>query len=243
LAWQRFIVASDLHGDMQDSAAVNALSRFTREWKPKHRICLGDVWDFRALRTKASEEERRESLKADFDAGLAWLEDFAPTHDLLLGNHDIRLWDRAKFGNGPLADYCGELVARVDASLARCRVGTRPYHKRLGVLRLGHLKLLHGFYAGVTAARQHALAYGSCLFGHIHSIDEASVPGMDRRTARAVGCLCRLDMDYNRASVNTLRYASGFAYGVVDDKSGDYCVWQAEGVSGKYIVASETSVI
>jgi hypothetical protein len=228
---------------MQDAAAVNALSRFIREWKPKHRICLGDCWDFRALRTKASEEERRESLRADFDAGLAWLEDFAPTHDLLLGNHDIRLWDRAKLNNGPMADYCGELVTRVDASLARCRVGTRPYCKRLGVLRLGHLKLLHGFSCGVTAARQHALAYGSCLFGHVHSVDEASVPGLDRRVARSIGALCRLDYDYNRGSVNTLRHANGWAYGVIEDRTGEYQVWQAEGINGKYVVAKETAVI
>lgn len=243
MSYQRFVIATDLHGDMQDSGAVNALMRFIRDWKPRHRICLGDVWDFRALRTKASEEEKRESLKADFDAGLAWLEQFAPNHDLLLGNHDVRLWDRAALDNGPLADYCGELVSRVDGLLARSRVAVRPYHKRLGVLRLGHLKLLHGFYAGVTAARQHALAYGSCLFGHIHAIDEASVPGMERRVARAIGALCLLDMDYNRGSVNTLRYANGWAYGVVDDSSGDYQVFQAESVNGKYVVADGVRAI
>lgn len=243
MAWQRFIFASDLHGDAQDAGAVNALFRFMRDFKPRIRICGGDVWDFRALRSKANEEEKRESIRADFDAGLNWLTEFAPTHDLLLGNHDQRLWDKAELRNGPLADYSRELVDRVNGLLGRFRVGFRAYHKRIGVLRLGHLKLLHGFFAGVTAARQHALAYGSCLFGHIHSIDEASIPGMDRRVARACGCLCQLDMDYNRTSVNTLRYANGWAYGVVDDSSGNYVVWQSECVDGKYVVATDYRTI
>ena len=41
--WAHFIVASDLHGDMQESSAVNALRKFCREWKPTLRIFAGDL--------------------------------------------------------------------------------------------------------------------------------------------------------------------------------------------------------
>jgi hypothetical protein len=240
LGLKRFVFASDVHGDVQDTAAVNACLGFVRDFKPHYRICGGDIFDFRPLRGRASEEEKRESLKEDFEAGDRFLEAFAPTHTLL-GNHDQRLYDRAALRSGPASDYAAELADRLSGRLGRSEL--YPYHKRAGVLRIGHLKFLHGFFCGVTAARQHALAYGSCLFGHIHSIDEASVPGMDRRVARSVGCLCKLDMDYNARSPNTLRYAHGWGYGVIDEKTGNYTVFQAEGIDGKFYVAGEIRAV
>jgi hypothetical protein len=238
---KRWIFASDVHGDMADPGALNALFAFCRDFKPQYRICGGDVWDFRALRGKASEEEKRESLKEDFVAGCRFLEAFAPTA-FLRGNHDERLWDAARRSNGPLADYAGQLADDAESRLGgRCEV--RPYHKRKGVARLGHLKFLHGFYAGVTAARQHALAYGSCMFGHVHAVDVASVPGIDRRVARSVGCLCTLDFDYDSKSPGSLRHCQGWGYGVVDEKTGNYEAFVAEGIEGKFFVAGEIRAV
>jgi hypothetical protein len=237
---KRFVFGSDIHGDMSDPAAVNAFLGFVRDFKPNYRICGGDVFDFRPLRGKASEEERRESLLGDFEAGDRFLDAYRPTH-LLRGNHDERLWDRAGLKSGPVSDLAQELVGRVERRLSSATV--LPYHRRTGVLRLGHLKFLHGFYAGVTAARQHALAYGSCLFGHVHSIDEASVPGLDRRVARSVGCLCLLDMPYDARSVGALRHCHGWAYGVIDEKTGNYSVFQAEGIDGKFYVADQIRAV
>jgi hypothetical protein len=245
MAYTPFIFASDIHGDCQDTAACNALFRFMRDWKPKIRVCGGDLWDFRALRKKASKKETEESTKADLAAGMSFLDAFKPTH-FLRGNHDERLWDAAKDGgtqDGLAKDYAAEKVEAIETKLAGWRCTMLPYHNRRGVLKIGHLKFIHGFFCGVTAARQHALAYGSCVFGHGHAIDVASAPGFDRRVARMVGCLCSLDMDYSRASVGALRYASGWAYGVIDERSGDYQVWQAEGINGKFVVAGEPQVI
>jgi hypothetical protein len=127
----------------------------------------------------------------------------------------------------------------IEARCAKLRCEMLPYHKRLGVLRLGHLKLLHGFFAGVTAPRQHALTYGACLHGHTHTIDEASVPGLERRTARAVGALCKLDMPYNSRMPVTLRHAHGWAYGVLHEKTGDYHVWQASKIADTWLLPTE----
>jgi hypothetical protein len=241
MALKRFIFASDIHGDMADPAALNALFAFCRDFKPHYRVCGGDVWDFRALRGKASEEEKRDSLKEDFEAGCRFLDAFAPTHTVL-GNHDQRLWDAAARRNGPLADYAADLVDRVEDRAGRRGV-LLPYHKRQGVLRLGHLKFLHGFYAGVHAARQHALAYGSCVFGHVHAVDVASVPGIDRRVARSVGCLCTLDFEYDSRSPGSLRHCQGWAYGVIDEKTGNYEVFIAEGIEGKFYVADSIRAV
>jgi predicted phosphodiesterase len=239
---KRWLFASDVHGDQQDSAAVNAMLAFSRDFKPHYRICGGDVWDFRALRGKASEEEKRDSLRADFEAGLAFLKSFSPTC-LIRGNHDERLWDFARRDNGPLSDYAGDLCERVCERGLPAGCEHLRYHKRAGVYRLGQLKFLHGFYCGTTAARQHALAYGACVYGHVHARDSASVPGFERRTAQGVGCLCTLDFDYDSKSPGSLRHSQGWAYGVIDEKTGQYEVFVAEGVEGKFFVASEIRAV
>ena len=137
------------------------------------------------------------------------------------------------------ADYADQCVGEITRELDRMKCRSLPYHKRDGVLKLGHLKIIHGFACGIYAARQTALVYGSTLFGHVHTIDEHSIPGLDRRVARACGCLCTLDMDYSARQPNTLRQANGWAYGVIDDRTGNYHVWQAEGINGKFITPTD----
>ena len=234
----KFIVASDVHGDMQDEKANSVLFRFMEDYKPQLRIFAGDLWDFRALRKGASDDEKRESISADYIAGVNWVKRFKPTH-FLLGNHCARLWELAESDNGVLSDYALSGVAEFTTLSNKMKFPILPYHKRDGVLRLGALKILHGFHCGVFAARQTALVYGSALFGHTHVIDEHSIGGLERRVARNIGCLCKLDMDYNARNPNTLRQAHGFAYGVLNDKTGDYHVLQAEEIGGKWVLPSE----
>lgn len=239
MSFKRFIAGFDPHGDMADPEANRVFFKFLALWKPQVRIAGGDVWDMRPLRKKASDEEKRESMKADFEAGEDWLEKFQPTV-FLRGNHDERLWELYERGDGCRSDYAKELIdERIEPLMKQMGCRMLPYHKRQGVFKIGHMKVLHGFYCGMYAARQHALAYGSCLFGHVHTIDEHSIPGLERRVGRACGALCRLDMDYNSRQPNTLRQANGFAYGIIDDRCGSYHVWQAEKIGGKWILPSD----
>ena len=60
---ERIIFASDLHGDLLDSQAVDALYAFTKEWKPHHKIFGGDLFDFRPLRKGATTEEKAETIR------------------------------------------------------------------------------------------------------------------------------------------------------------------------------------
>lgn len=234
----RFVFASDLHGDQSEVSATDALAKFIEAFKPKLRIFGGDLWDFRPLRRKACEDERRESMAADYEAGLRWLKGFKPNY-FLRGNHDERLWELAAKDRGVESDYAMSGVIEITALLAKMKCRMLPYHNRDGVLRIGHLKMLHGFHAGVNAARQTALVYGSALFGHVHTIDEHSIPGLERRVARSVGCLCKLSMEYNVRTPSALRHSHGFAYGVVNEKTGSYHVWQAEEIDGKWILPSD----
>lgn len=241
--WTRFVAAFDVHGDKQDKAANAKLFQFCKLWKPRIRVMGGDLWDFRPLRGKATQDERRESMVADFNAGLRWLHEFKPTH-FVRGNHDERLWELAQANKGVESDYAHKVISEDIVPLMKSmRCEMLPYDKRAGVLRLGHLKIIHGFASGIYAARQHALVYGSCLFGHTHAIDEHAIAGLERRVARNAGCLCLLDMEYNARQMNTLKQAHGWAYGIVNKKTGDYRVWQAEEIGGEWLVPSDVVTI
>lgn len=234
----RFLVCSDNHGDRIDKEAEAKFFAFDAIWKPQVRIHLGDLMDLRPLRRNASADERHESMRADIDAGQAFLKRWKPNY-WLRGNHCERLWELAEKGKGVEADYAQQGIAEFEALCSRTKTKILPYHKRDGVLRIGHLKCIHGFHSGVYAARQSALIYGSVLMGHVHSIDEHSIPGLERRVARIIGCLCSLDMDYAARMPTTLRHAHGWAYGVVDEKTGNYQVWQAEKIADRWLLASE----
>lgn len=235
LKYQRFIVVGDNHGDMQDSKACDAMFEFAKSWKPTIRVHLGDCFDFRCFRRSASDEEKRDGISDDIDAGIAFMEKFKPTH-YLRGNHCERLHDVLNCDDDKLIGFAARVAREIKSSLGDAMV--YPYNKRTGILRLGHLKIIHGYHSGITAARMAAQIWGSVLMGHIHTIDQFSIPGLERRIGRSIGCLCKLDQDYNRAQANTLRQAHGWGYGLLLP-GGDYQYWQAEKVAGQFFYPSE----
>ena len=95
MSWTKFVFATDSHGDMQDDASVAMFFKFMAEWKPAIRVMGGDAFDLRPLRKGASEDEKRESIRADIIAGKKFLKRMQPTH-FLRGNHDERLWELAE---------------------------------------------------------------------------------------------------------------------------------------------------
>lgn len=233
---ERWVACFDLHGDQQDADTVRVFNQFVADFRPTVRVCGGDVWDLRWLRRSASDDEKMEQVSADFEAGMEFLGKFRPTH-FLWGNHDQRLRDALD-----QPSKGGALRALASAWLDRIEVGTKgckhyPYDKRAGVLRYGDHSLVHGYAHGVGATRKHALVYGNVIHGHIHAIDRVSVERHDGATAYAAGCLCRLDFDYARANVGTLRQAHGWVYGV--NVGGRLTVWQAQKVGGAWTLPSE----
>ncbi len=237
MSFKRFQIGFDLHGNQQDPKANEVFFKFADLWKPQIRVSGGDNWNFVALRKGASQEERNESLEADYRAGKEWLERFRCTH-FLEGNHDYRLWALLNT-QGPLRDLASRCVGDAEALFTKLRCRRYPYDKRTGVLTLGHLKVIHGFAYGVNAARRQAQAYGSVLCGHGHGIQHVSIEGPDNRMGRMCGCLCKLDMDYVHANLASLIWRHGFVYGVVDEVKGTYHVFQAESVNGTWVLPSD----
>ena len=236
-SWKRFVFASDLHGDKQHAPTAARFLKFVKDYEPHYIIFGGDLFDLRPLRRGASADERAESMQADVGAGLKFMGQLfdrkAEKKFLTWGNHDDRLFQGAEDStNGITADLCSKGVKDITERTKRLGIKTVPYHKRDGIIRIGHAKFLHGFFCGVFAARQHAAVYGSCFFGHTHVIDESPAPGLDRRVARGVGCLCETDMAYNARNPNTLRQAQGWAFGAIHDRTGDFFSRQAEQING-----------
>lgn len=234
--WKRWISAGDIHGDQQDVRANLAFFKFLRLWKPEIRVLNGDLWDFRPLRNGAGPDERRESMQDDYDAGIRWIEQFQPTN-FNLGNHDDRLWELAhRRQDGPLTDLANRGVTEIEELLRSMKCKLLPYDKR-HVLKIGHMKFIHGFGgAAMTGARRHAMIYGSVHVNHFHSIQSVSIEGIDNRIGCICGCLCKLDMEYNKRHLGALMHRHGWRYGVVNLRSGDYHSWQASEANGKWLL-------
>lgn len=231
---QRFVIVGDSHGDMVDPGAASAFRQFSKAFKPTIRIHLGDAFDLRWARKGADDDERDERPDDDEEAGLKFLADMAPTH-FLRGNHDERLWDIRERRDGPRASLANRIISRIQSTLGRsCQI--LPYDKVRGVLRLSHLKVLHGYCHGESAAKTIANSYGSAIFGHIHSINEYAASSIDRRVARSIGCMCKRDMKYLRATVGGMKHALGWGYGMLHD-DGTYHFFQAEGVGDRFVYA------
>jgi predicted phosphodiesterase len=240
--WDKFVFMTDNHGDQQDPGVIKTATKFLDLWKPTVRIHGGDNWDLRPLRRGAGEEEKRESMTADFDAGAKWLNTLKPTH-FLRGNHDERLWDLAAENRGPLSDHAKALITRAEKIFKDHKTRVLPYDKREGVLSIGKLRAIHGYAAGVTAARRQALAYGTVLAGHTHGIQSASIEGIDNRIAHIVGCMCLLNMPYSRATLASLVHRHGWRYGVIHRKSGVFFSWQAEQINGIWVFPTDIKEI
>jgi len=234
MRYTRFVVGFDPHGDNQDEEANKAFFKFVDHWKPQIRIAGGDIFDFRAIRRGANAEERRDSMQRDVQEGKLWLEKLKPTH-YLRGNHCQRLWDVALLDNGLESDYAKIGVRDIEQLCSKMRCLMYPYNKREGIVRIGHLKVIHGFHAGIYAARRAAQTYGSVLQGHAHSIQHSTIEGLETRMGRVCGCLCKLELEYNRASPGTLSWEHGWAYGVIAD-DGSYQVWQAQKTGNRWLL-------
>jgi hypothetical protein len=234
MAWKRFSFVSDAHGDQIDKTAEKAFFRFVADFKPQIRIFGGDLWDMRPLRRGADEEEKREALKLDFDAGMEFAYKYKPTN-MLLGNHDHRLYNLAENGYGITQEYAKSLVSEATILFDKLKCPVLPYDKRKGVLSIGKMNCIHGFTSGPTAARKSALVYGNVLMGHTHGISSCTIEGLDDRTGRICGCLVTLDMPYNSMHMGALQHRHGWGMGVINDKTGIFHFSQVEGVGGRFI--------
>jgi len=216
---ERFVIAADNHGDMIDPVTEKALFNFMKDFKPTIRIHLGDNFDFRNLRKGASDDEKAQSLKDDWNSGEDFVRRFydGGKHNVFLrGNHDERLFDLANTTIGVMRDYAHDNIERFNSIFSKAKADVLPYDSRHGVYELGNIKCIHGYFAGKTAVQRHAAVYGNCVFGHIHSIDSCAVERHDEPgESRSIGALCKVDMEYNKKMPSHLRHNNGWVAGTL----------------------------
>jgi predicted phosphodiesterase len=236
----KFVAAGDVHGDESDPQALKCLYQFMRDYKPDLTVCIGDVWDFRAIRKNASAEyEQSQSMTADYEAGEDFFKkffSFGSERVFMRGNHDERIFDLlSNAASGLKRDYAEHGTNEIQDLVKTHRVKMYPYDSKSGVYKCGSLSFIHGYGHNIHGSKQHADTYGNCLFGHTHAIDYFRSVSLDIRESWNIGCLSTLSPSYNRNQMRRIRWQHGFAFGLIHD-DGTHEVYQATGRNGKFTV-------
>lgn len=231
-----FQVVADIHGSQIDERASEACLAFTESFKPVIRVIAGDLWDFSAIRKGASADEQAQGMAEDYEDGVIFANRFfkgGKENHLMMGNHDVRVYDLAGSCDGVRGDLGQRMVMDIESLARKNKAKLWPYDSRLGVLEIGKLKVVHGYHTGMSACAHHSRIYGNVIFGHVHSIESFQTPGLNQQEARAIGCLCKLDLDYANRKTGKLRWAHGWAAGYLFE-DGTYTLWQIRGINGKF---------
>lgn len=248
----RFVVVGDTHGDEIEPKAAEATFEFLQDFRPHVRIHGGDLYNFAALRKKATPHEQRISIAPDYESGNDFFDRYfsggTGTTDrvLLWGNHDRRIFALAEEANDATAQhYAEKMVGEIQTRVSKRRVITRPYDGHIGVFDIAGTRTLHGYAAGISAARRFASVYGAqhsvVIYCHTHAMDLAVFERYPEPTrAVGTGCLCKIRQGYNSAQIGTLRHENGFIYGYTQGNRAE--VFQARWIDGRFTVASAVKV-
>jgi hypothetical protein len=237
-----FVIAGDNHGDEQNDMVTEKFFEWLDDFDPSIVIHGGDNWNFAALRRKATPEERQQSITPDFEAGQDFMKrlfSHGKKRFFTRGNHDERIYSLAREAkDAAVSMLAGKLTADIDALMRKLRARVLPYDSRLGVLDVDGVRSIHGYAAGIGAARKFAHVYGTCAFNHTHSMDVAPAEHWPEVSiAYGVGCLCHIDQPYNHTQPGKLRHENGWVYGYTDGKRATY--FQARFKNGQVYAAEK----
>lgn len=240
---ESFVCFGDAHGDMCSRSTIDALEKHIAELKPKHRICLGDMFDLRSLRKGVSNQdsEHYDSLMSDLTQGYNMLERLRPTV-FLNGNHEFRLYNTAENAvSGIVRQYCADGVDKLEKYLRKMGCKVYPYHYDQGVHRIGSVAFVHGYTANMAAVKQHAEIYadpgGAVVMGHIHRIEAVQAVRHGGAKGYSYGCLADIPkLKYAALRPATMRWENGWVFGIIGKGKQNFKIWQAERTNGKWIL-------
>lgn len=243
--FKRVVIIGDPHGDEVNTSATSSLFDFLDDFKPHIVVHGGDNWNFPQLRKGASDKDKRLDITADWQCGAEFFLKFmsyGKERYFLRGNHDERIWDLAREAEGPLQDYAQRCIRDIE-KLVRARNATMlPYDARAGVLELGGLRIIHGYGHGVSAARQFAATYGTCVFLHTHSMEVGVFETWpEPAVAYGAGCLLNIDQEYNARQRAKLRHENGWAYGYLTNGAPIVMQARRSSATGSFYAAKEVS--
>jgi hypothetical protein len=237
----RIVVMGDNHGNHGDQDTLKAVLDFCKEFKPTHRVHLGDNWDLAALRKGVSNQDKEASwavLKDDLEQGAEWLAKYRPTH-FLNGNHDWRVRD-AMYNTDSITKL--DALKDVDLAMSKairqsgCKV-VKPYTVQKGYVDIGPMTFTHGFFHGNDAILKMAHRFNSgpghgLVMGHLHRAEQHN---LERRGGGAVwicGCACDTQLQYAERRPSTLRWQNSFMAFII--KGEHYIGRQAHKFNGRW---------
>ena len=242
-AFETFIAWGDTHGDHCDRDALAALETHISKFKPKHRICLGDNFDFRALRAgvRNTESDAYDDLVSDLTCGYMMIERLKPTV-YLMGNHEHRLYRAMEdHSNGLIRLYATDGVKKLEGHLRKMGCKVLPYHYEKGVHISNRVAFVHGYSANQQSVKQHAEIYsprgGATIKGHLHRIEAVTSIRHGGAKGYSGGCLADISkLSYASHRPATRRWDNGWLFGIIGKKG--FKVWQVEKVDGVWLMPS-----
>lgn len=238
----KFCVVGDNHGDEIKYELADKFFDWLDDYRPHIIIHGGDNWNFAALRRKASPEERMIAIAPDYDAGIDFanrLFSYGSQRFFTRGNHDERIYAYARDAkDAATVHFAQTLCLDTDKLMGKRRVTMLPYDSRKGVLNIEGIRSIHGYSAGVGAARRFASVYGTCAFNHTHSMEVGVFERWPETSiAYGVGGMLNIDQHYNSAQIAKLRHENGWVYGTTDGVRATYL--QAKYKDGTIYAAKE----
>ncbi len=227
--FKRFWIGFDRHAPEHDPLVDKITVEFIRDFKPHIRVAGGDWQTVDQVSTFENESET--TLKAEFKMNRVALRKYGITH-YLEGNHEARL-HRVGMKLDPRLRSL--LNLRDNLNLDKLKITLLPYNPRKGILRIGHLKVLHGFYANEYVAKKTAMIYGSCVFGHCHRFQtHQPKAAFEDSVGEAIGMLGRLDQSWvdDKAPMG---WAQGFAFGYLH-RNGYYDLYSVRILEGRVTI-------
>lgn len=211
--YKKFWIGYDRHAPYHDPRIDKIALDFLADFKPQIRVAGGD-WQT-VDQVSHFDNEGDIDLADEFAMNREAIQAFGITH-YLEGNHEERL---RRVGL-KLDKRLRSLVdLKTNLHLKEQGIPLIPYHPRKGVLRFGHLKILHGFYATEYTAKKMASIYGTCIFGHIHRFQTfQSKDAFESHCGFGVGLMGKIDQPYTDSRA-PLGWCQGFAFGYIH-KSG-----------------------
>lgn len=206
----RVLVLSDTQFPFVDESYLEAIHRFSRDWKPHDFVVAGDGLDCYEISEFDERPHRIFNLADEIDMATGMMARFkreALGDDTDVwwvdGNHEAR-WQRVLWKKLPeLAFATKDLPEMLD--LERNAAGYVPYGKHIDYLgfTITHGNFVSQFSA-YTARRHYDKYHSSGMNGHTHRAGLYCHTDMHGRSHSwyEIGCVCRRDLEYIRGVAN-----------------------------------------
>jgi hypothetical protein len=189
----KFMAGGCIHGSLVSDRAFGAFLDVKKAYKPKHMICLGDVFELTALRRGATNLELRISNMQDIEDGLECLgkmmKGIRGERWLLCGNHDlVRIESMLQTGSAMNKELAEVYIAKISNFCKKHRIKVKPYCSNRGVIEINGNLFFHGIHFGVNAAKDHVSKYHKdCIFVHTHRAEQVVCTGWPKPIV-AINC-------------------------------------------------------